>query len=276
MRDVAAFYDVHPINEAEVLSKLQAAGKDIDALQPEDLLAFDQDHYGGTEATDVLAQRLALSPGETVLDVCAGLGGTSRYLAWKHGCTVTGVDLTQSRVDGANALTRRVGLSDCVTVVQGDATELPPTGLRAGEFDAAVSQESFCHIPHKSAVLEACRRMLRKGGRLGFTDILAGPELGEADRAQLSEGILFFNLITAEQYEEALRRAGFREVAWEDLAPMWSRILRGRLEMYRSLEDETVKRFGREQHERYIAIYTHFVDCIESGRLGGGRFIATC
>jgi hypothetical protein len=63
-------------------------------------------------------------------------------------------------------------------------------------------------------------------------------------------------------------------VTWEDLAPGWSEILRARLEMYRSLEDETVKRFGRERHERYIAGYTHFVECIEAGRLGGGRFLA--
>jgi cyclopropane fatty-acyl-phospholipid synthase-like methyltransferase len=271
MTDVAAFFDKHPINEGEVLSKLQADGKHLDALQPADLLAYDQDHYGGTQATDALAQRLALAPGMRVLDVCAGMGGTSRYLAWKYGCIVVGVDFTASRVAGAQALTRRVGLHGRVTIVQGDATKL---ALSPADFDAAVSQEAFLHIADKAALLGGCRRMLRPGGRLGFTDLLATPRLTDADRERLAEAIAALGLIAAEEYTAHLTGAGFREVTWEDLAPGWSEILRARLEMYRSLEDETVKRFGRERHERYIAGYTHFVECIEAGRLGGGRFLA--
>jgi hypothetical protein len=44
--------------------------------------------------------------------------------------------------------------------------------------------------------------------------------------------------------------------------------------MYRSLEDQTVQRYGREHHERFIEGYRRFVAIIESGRLGGGRFLA--
>lgn len=274
MKIVEAFYDRHPINEAEILSKLQADGASLDALTPEDVTRYDQDHYGGTEATDALVAALALQRGERVLDVCAGMGGTSRYLAWKHGCDVTGVELTAGRTQGANALTARVGLGDRVRVVQGDATALPPPELQAASFDAAVSQEAFLHIPDKDALLGGCCRMLRDGGRLGFTDLLATPRLTDDDREKLAGSIHAHSLIPAEDYEAHLRAAGFREVYREDLSPWWSRILRGRLEMYRSLEDETVRRFGQEHHDRYIAGYTHFVEAVEAGRLGGGRFVA--
>jgi ubiquinone/menaquinone biosynthesis C-methylase UbiE len=205
MREVVAFYDEHPINEGEVLSKLQADGKQLDALQPADLLAYDQDHYGGTEASDALAQRLALAPGMRVLDVCAGMGGTSRYLAWKYGCIVVGVDFTASRVAGAQALTRRVGLHERVTIVQGDATRL---ALSPADFDAAVSQEAFLHIADKAALLGGCRRMLRPGGRLGFTDLLATPRLTDADRKRLAEAIAALGLIAAEEYTAHLTGAG--------------------------------------------------------------------
>jgi len=274
MDEVRALYDEHPINEAEVLSKLQADGKALDALQPSDLAAYDQDHYGGLEATDVLAQRLGLTPGMRVLDVCAGLGGTSRYLAWRYGCTLVGVEVNAGRCAGAAALTVRVGLADRVRIVSGDATALEQA-LAERDFDAAISQEAFLHIPDKAALLGGCCRALRAGGRLGFTDLVATPRLTARDRERLREAIAAVSLIAVEEYTAHLERAGFREVTYEDLSPWWSRILRGRLEMYRSLEDETVRRYGRERHERYVAGYTDFVEIIESGRLGGARFVAT-
>ncbi len=78
MNDVVSFYDEHPINEGEILSKLEQEGKDLAHLAPTDLQTHDQDHYGGTEASDILANRLALKPGMRVLDICSGMGGTSR------------------------------------------------------------------------------------------------------------------------------------------------------------------------------------------------------
>ncbi len=274
--DVQRFYDTHPINVDEVLSKLRDDGKDLAALQPQDLTAYDQDHYGGLEATDALVARLGLTAEMRVLDVCAGLGGTSRYLAWRYGCRVVGVEWNAGRVAGAQELTRRVGLEQRVTFVQGDATALE-AAIPAPErgFDAVVSQEAFLHIPDKPALLRGCCAMLRAGGRLGFTDLLATPALTATDRERLADAILAVSLIPAAEYEAHLREAGFREVTWEDLTPWWGEILRGRLEMYRSLEAETVARFGRERHDGFVAGYAHFVEAIESGRLGGGRFIAT-
>ena len=88
--DIAMFYNEHPINEAEVLSKLAAAGRDLDALRVEHLFDYDQDHYGGLEANDALVAALQVISRSRVLDVCSGMGGPARYLAWKTGCTVLG------------------------------------------------------------------------------------------------------------------------------------------------------------------------------------------
>lgn len=272
MDPVRALYDEHPINEEAVLSRVQAQGKPLHALQQADLTPHDQDHYGGVEATEALANALGLGPGMRVLDVCAGLGGPGRYLAWKYGCSVVGVERHPGRCAGAAALTARVGLDDRVTVVQGDATAL---ALEPAQFDAALSQEAFLHIPDKAALLGGCHRMLKPGGRLAFTDLVATPRLSEADRERLAGSIAAVSLIAAGAYVAHLEQAGFREVCHEDLSAWWSRILRGRLEMYRGLEAETVRRFGRERHERYVAGYAHFVETIESGRLGGARFVAT-
>ena len=39
--------------------------------------------------------------------------------------------------------------------------------------------------------------------------------------------------------------------------------------MYRSLQEETVARFGEEHYERYDRSYAFFVDLVEAGELGG-------
>ncbi|MBI2152950.1 MAG: hypothetical protein HYV92_11545 [Candidatus Rokubacteria bacterium] len=54
-----------------------------------------------------------------------------------------------------------------------------------------------------------------------------------------------------EGYRRLLARAGFEAIAAEDLSDWWRRILRERLRMYRSLEADTVARFGQAHYDEY-------------------------
>ena len=56
-----------------------------------------------------------------MLDVCSGMGGPARYLAHRLGCRVTGLDITESRYQGALRLTPLVGLDDLVDFRLGNA-----------------------------------------------------------------------------------------------------------------------------------------------------------
>jgi ubiquinone/menaquinone biosynthesis C-methylase UbiE len=269
--DVETFYDEHPINEAQILAALRRAGRDTDRLAPEDLYAYDQDHYGGLNAVDALAERARLAPGVRLLDVCCGLGGPARYVARKYGTDVVGIDLNQGRAPGAARLTALVGLSERARFVRGDATRLP---FADASFDAAIAQEAFLHIADKRRLLAACRRVLRQGGRLAFTDWVAFPELSAADRARLADGIMANDIQSFDGYRRLLQEAGFREVETEDLSASWRDILRERLEMFRGMQADTVRLFGAERHARYISAYEFFVERITAGALGGGRFTA--
>ena len=99
------FYNRHPISAEIVLAKLRDARGHLDDLKPEDLLAHDQDHYGGTDATDALARLARIGAATRVADFCAGLGASARYLAHRYGADVTGIELTPARVAGAADLT---------------------------------------------------------------------------------------------------------------------------------------------------------------------------
>ncbi len=269
--DVVDFYDRHPINETQVLASARDGAGALRGLRPEDLWQWDQDHYGGLPAVEALARCAAIAPGMAVLDVCAGLGGPARFLAHRFGVRVTGVDLTHSRCAAGARLTALVRLGPVVRHVRGDAQVLP---FRAGAFDAAVSQEGLLHVADKEAVLAECARVLKPGARLAFSDWIARPRLGDNERRRLYEWMAAVSLQSLDGYRGLLARAGFDGILAEDLSGEWITILRARLRMYRGLREQTVARLGQARYDEYNQLYGFFVDLVEAGKLGGGRFSA--
>jgi sarcosine/dimethylglycine N-methyltransferase len=269
---VERFYDFHPISARQILDAVAASGIALDAITEEVLQQHDQDHYGGTAATDRLISEADVRVDDVVLDVCSGMGGPARYLAWKSGCNVTGLDLTASRVEGATELTRLAGLSDAVRFVHGNALDMP---FGNASFTLAVAQESFAHIPDKPRLLAECARVLRPAGRLVFSDIVHKGNLSVQDQQRLFEGMTFSEIATVEVYVMQLRLCGMEVVQLVDLTQEWTRILLERLAMYRSLESQTVARLGREHFERYDRAYEHFVGLYQSGVLAGALIHAS-
>ncbi|HKU87643.1 MAG TPA: methyltransferase domain-containing protein [Casimicrobiaceae bacterium] len=263
---VERFYDFHPINAKQILDAVAARGIASNAINEAILQQHDQDHYGGAAATDRLIAGAAVRTDDVVLDVCSGMGGPARYLAWKTGCDVTGLDLTASRVEGATELTHLAGLSRSVRFVHGNALEMP---FPDASFTLAIAQESFAHIPDKPRLLAECARVLQPGGRLVFSDILHRGNLSVHDARRLLEGMTFSEIETLDGYAQKLNSCGMAVVRMLDLTEEWTSILVERHAMYRSLEPDTVARFGREHFLRYDRAYEHFVGLYQSGVLAG-------
>lgn len=269
---VIDYYDRHPINEAQILASLARRGKPTGKLAPEDFFDLDQDHYGGREAVEALARTAGIAGESRVLDVCAGLGGPARFLAWRYGCRVTGIDLTESRCRGATRLTRLVGLTRRVTYVRGDAAALP---FASGSFTAVVSQEGWLHIPDKERCVRECFRVLAPGGRLAFTDWTAGPKLSPRQRSHLQKWMAAVHVESLDGYQQLLARAGFAGIEAEDLTGEWRWIMRERLTKHQKLKDEGVARFGRARYAEYSQLYAFFAGLLENGKIGGGRLCAS-
>ncbi len=125
LQAVEQFYDFHPISAQHIFDAAAARGIAREHISEEVLQLHDQDHYGGTAAVDRLMAEAGVTAADRVLDICSGLGGPARYLAWKTGCRVTGIDLTASRVEGATALTAAAGLAVRAQFRQGNALALP-------------------------------------------------------------------------------------------------------------------------------------------------------
>jgi|CXWL01.1.fsa_nt_gi ubiquinone/menaquinone biosynthesis C-methylase UbiE len=268
---VVRFYDTHPINEDEILAKLAARGTNLGTLTEDELKDFDQDHYGGVQVVDALAQKAGIRREHHVLDVCSGMGGPARWIAHRIGCTVTGLDLTQSRVEAARRLTGRVGLESLVDFVQGDATAMP---LPDAAFDVVMSQEAWLHIPDKAAVVGECARVVKPDGTIAFTDVVVRTALTAAEEQRMAAEMHAPGLATAAQYAGLLEKNGCRIDVRDDMAEPWKGILVDRLAMYRSLRDTTIAKFGEARFLQYDSLYNFFVGLFTAGKLGGVRIVA--
>ena len=268
---VIQFYDTHPINEDEILGKLAARGTNLDTLTEDELKDFDQDHYGGVHVVDVLADRAGIRREHHVLDVCSGMGGPARWIAHRYGCRVTGLDFTESRVEAAKRLTRRVRLDHLVDFVQGDATAMP---LSDSRYDVLIGQESWLHIPDKAALIQQCARVVKPTGTIAFTDIVLRAELTRGEQQRLAAEMHAPTIASADRYAELLENNGCQVELREDLSDEWKRILVDRLAMYRSLRDTTIAKFGEARFLEYDRAYSHFVSLFVAGKLGGARIVA--
>jgi sarcosine/dimethylglycine N-methyltransferase len=263
---VEHFYDFHPISAQQIFEAVAARGIAKEDITEEVLQLHDQDHYGGTQAVDRLMAQASLISSDHLLDVCSGVGGPARYISWKSGCQVTGLDLTASRVAGAIELTQATGLAERVDFVQGNALEMP---FDDNSFTCVIGQEAFAHIPNKKQLISECARVLKPGGRMVFSDIMSHQKLSQDNADRLFEGMRFSEIATLQEYTSWLATEGLTMVQKTDLSSEWTRILVDRHAMYRSLETQTVSRLGREHFDRYDRAYEHFVGLYKSGVLSG-------
>ncbi len=271
IRSAVDFYTRHPISLEIILSKLTAARGHLDGLRPEELFAHDQDHYGGLAANDALAARAGIAKGVKVADFCAGLAGPARYFAHRYGADVTGIELTPARVNGAQELTRLVGLQDRVRVVEGNVMAVP---LPDASFDVVVSQEALLHVPDKERALAEAFRILKPGGRLAFTDWVAHRPLTAADKELMWQGMAVTTLFSPRAYGELIERSGFTLLSVEDLTTQWGVILQERLAMYQKLRGEAQAAKAPAGYDAFYESYVRFVDLVNAAHLGGARFAA--
>jgi ubiquinone/menaquinone biosynthesis C-methylase UbiE len=263
---VEHFYDFHPISAQQIFEAVVARGIAKENITEEVLQLHDQDHYGGTQAVDRLMAQASFISSDHLLDVCSGVGGPARYISWKSGCRVTGLDLTASRVAGAVELTEAARMSERVDFVQGNALKMP---FDDHSFTCVIGQEAFAHIPNKQQLITECARVLKPHGRMVFSDIMSHQTLSKDNADRLFECMRFSEIAILQDYKSWLASAGFTNVQTTDLSSEWTRILVDRHAMYRSLETQTVSRLGREHFERYDRAYEHFVGLYKSGVMSG-------
>ena len=126
-----------------------------------------QDAFGSltTQAVGPLLDAAAVGPGVRVLDVATGPGYVAAAAAGR-GATVVGIDFSAAMLAEARRHHPEIEFQ------AGDAEAL---SFPDATFDAVVMSFGLLHLGHPDQALAEAHRVLRPGGRVGFT-VWAKPE----------------------------------------------------------------------------------------------------
>jgi hypothetical protein len=93
---------------------------------------------------------------------------------------------------------------------------------------------------------------------------------------RLQKDMAIPTLNTAEGYGKLLAESGSILLEQEDLGDNWAKILTQRFEMYRSLKEQTIEKYGEAHYQQWDDTYSFFVALFAAEKLGGGRLVARC
>lgn len=149
-----------------------------------------------------------IAPGEAVLDLGSGGGMDVILSARRTGPTgkVYGLDASPDMLTLAAANVAEAGI-DNVAFLRGHIEDIP---LPDGHIDVVISNCVITLSPDRATVLHEAFRVLRPGGRIGVTDIIADEEPGPGEEATTE--CTGTGALTAGRYRDLLLAAGFTTV----------------------------------------------------------------
>jgi SAM-dependent methyltransferase len=153
----------------------------------------------------------ALRPGETVLDLGSG-GGVDCFLAAQRvgrDGHVIGVDMTPEMVSKARRNAETAGAAN-VEFRLGEIEHLP---VADASVDVVLSNCVINLSPDKAAVYRDAYRVLKPGGRLAISDVVATAELPEEARHDLARHVACVSGAAGiAELQRILGEAGFEQV----------------------------------------------------------------
>ncbi len=152
-----------------------------------------------------------LHEGEVVLDLGSGGGIDVLLSAQRVGPAgrAYGLDMTDEMLALARGNQRRAGVENA-EFLKGAIEEIP---LPDSSVDVIISNCVINLSGDKPRVLREAARVLRPGGRLAITDIVADPNMDEATRADMAQWTgCIAGALTEADFARELAAAGFEDI----------------------------------------------------------------
>src|SRR5207244_3024812 len=155
-----------------------------------------------------------LTPGEVGLDLGSGGGIDVMLSAKRVGCSgiAYGVDMTDEMLALARKNAAEAGVSN-VHFLKGVIEAIP---LPAASVDVVISNCVINLSIDKAAVLSEIELVLKPGGRVGVSDVVAEDRLTPAERAERGSYVgCIAGALSKSEYVAGLEAAGFEEISVE-------------------------------------------------------------
>ncbi len=152
-----------------------------------------------------------LVEGETVLDLGSGAGADVLISARRVGPSgrAIGLDMTDEMLDLARRNAAEAGFEN-VEFRKGYIEQIP---LPEASVDVVISNCVLNLSADKPRVISEAARVLRPGGRLAISDVIADPDMDEGSRLDMHQWTgCIAGALTRVEFERALGAAGFAQV----------------------------------------------------------------
>jgi ubiquinone/menaquinone biosynthesis C-methylase UbiE len=229
---------------------------------------------------DPLLRAVELSAGARLLDVACGPGYVAAA-ALSAGAVPVGIDFS------ANMIRRARERNPGIEFQEGNAERLP---FEAARFDRVVTNFGVPHLPRPEVAFREARRVLRRGGRFGFT-VWAAPQdnpmaryVGEAIEAHADLGLDLaeepprFPLCEEQACRRTLEEAGFAPASttFESVRATW-RVPSAEFLFESEIKGgvRTAAVLARQSAGRLVAIRAAIADAVRAHAVPGGFAIPT-
>jgi len=232
----------------------------------------EQIHSGGPPATDALAKALGLKKGMKVLDLCSALGAPARHIVKKYGVTVDGVDMTKTMNEKARERVKEAKLEDMITIHEGNVMDLP---FEDNTYDIVWGQEAWCYVTDKKKLLEEAYRVLKPGGKMGFTDWIITGEILNEELDPLYDTMAFPYMETFQGYQKIIKEVGFTLLDAQDQTECFAKCFdEYYVTVHEKLKPTIMENFGQELFDFASNLVTIWRKAAKDHKVGRGFYIA--
>jgi len=225
---------------------------------------------GGPETTKEFVRLLNLKPGQKVLDVGCGIGGSAFHMNKNFGVDVLAVDLSTNMIKIGR---KRATEEKCSDSVKFDIVDITTKEFEPESFDVIYSRDTILHIADKDTLFTNFLKWLKPGGQLMISDYCHGEkEPSERFKAYVKQRN--YQLLTIKAYGKIIEKVGFTKVQALDKTEMFINVLKRELKETKEIKDDFIKEFSQKDYDDIVNGWSDKLVRIDDGDQKWGLFHA--